>query len=127
MPSNSMRPYGTMLPLPCDVNAGLMQPPQITAGGASSFRERRPAPAASSALCCAHTGNTVVSIMMATAPNTYLFPTCLLIVYPPGSKLFTARPEGTHVPKKNALPVPVFGPKGRHCPYEIFPVKGEPH
>ncbi|ULA61085.1 MAG: hypothetical protein LZF60_300018 [Nitrospira sp.] len=55
-----------MLPLPSPANVGVTQPPQITAGGVSTSRNRWPAPAASPALCSSAPAGAVMAMAIST-------------------------------------------------------------
>src|SRR5215217_633138 len=68
-----------MLPLPSDVWVALTHPPQITAGGLSSFLKSWPAPAASSALLSAAYPDVAAS-KTARAMRLLFFP-CVTFVF----------------------------------------------
>ena len=99
-----MRPYGTMLPLPCLVNVGETQPPQIAAGGVSTCLSvpsmriwETGAPAGSPVLCsCAMAGMVPAKIAMTITlskvpPGTLAFILTSLLF---GNNLHATPPEG---------------------------------
>ncbi|ULA69636.1 MAG: hypothetical protein LZF62_440093 [Nitrospira sp.] len=108
--------------MPSPAKVGVTQPPQITAGGVSTSRNRCPAPAASPALCSSAPTGVAMAMTTITLAQSASFPSpcmSILVALLVRNDVTVTRPDGL-AGKKKRPSGPTVGPKGRHCPLPMW-------